>query len=173
MERPGTRLPYPSGVATSSPWLDVTYSTPSYELNAPHHYLPARTNNPSGYEFPSDSIWPASPPRKDLYAEDALLAHPLVSPIATKDWAGSCLVFIGTGQDLSTDEDSYVSALAAKQGVKWYLRNMKLCRIFSRWCWGIYLLRDVFFDGWAGFIMDVVERPESVGTKGQGLRQSR
>lgn len=159
-------VPLPAGVATCSAWLDITHSMPSCEANAKYDYLPSRSINPSGYEFPSDSVWPASPPRNNLYAEDALLSHPLVSPVATKDWTGSCPLFMGTGEELLTDEDKYVSACAAKQGVTVVFEEYEtMPHCFAMMLEHLPIARR-FFTGWVGFMRDVVENPEVVKTKG-------
>lgn len=159
-------VPIPGGVATCSAWLDVTHSTPSCETNAKYDYLPARSVNPSGTEYPHDSLWPTSPPRKNLYAEDAFLKHPLVSPIAAKDWSGSPPLYLGTGQELLTDEDKYVATLAAKQGVPVVFEEyLSMPHVFSAML-GHLPAAQKFFDGWGGFVRDVVERPGEIKTKG-------
>lgn len=160
-------VPIPGGVATCSPWLDITHSTPSCETNAKYDYLPARSINPSGTEYPHDELWPTTPRRKNLYAEDAYLKHPLVSPITSKSWEGSPPLYIGTGQELLTDEDKYVASLAAKQGVQVVFEEyLAMPHVFSAML-GHLPASKRFFDGWGGFVRDVVEEGRgSVKTKG-------
>ena len=46
-----------------------------------------------------------------------MLCHPLVSPLAAKDWTGSCPLFIAYGEEMLSDESQIVAARAAQQGV--------------------------------------------------------
>ena len=158
-------VPLPGGVATCSPWLDVTHSTPSCESNAKYDYLPARSVNPSGPTYPTDELWPTTPQRSALYAEDSFLSHPLVSPITAKDWSGSPPLYIGTGEELLTDEDKYVASLAAQQGVTVVFEEyLAMPHVFSAML-GHLPASKRFFDGWGGFIRDVVEK-KGVETRG-------
>jgi acetyl esterase/lipase len=156
-------LPLPAGVALSSPWVDVTHSSPSCEKNAAWDYLPAPSKN---LKHPSCAAWPTDPPRLHLYAETAMLGHPLVSPLAATSWAGAPPLFIGTGTELMTDEDMTLSAHAARQGVK---------VVFEHYdgmphCFPMLLpalpASVRYFEGWAGFVRGVVEEREKVQTRG-------
>jgi hypothetical protein len=162
-------VPLPAGVATCSPWLDITHSSPSCETNKTFDYLPARSVHPEGMAYPPDSIWPTSPPRKNLYAEDSMLCHPLVSPLAANNWEGACPLYIEVGQELLTDEGKHVAAKAVEQGV--------VC-VFEEYeamphCFAM-VLEELpggrrFFDTWAGFISDVVDG-KKVETSGKMIR---
>jgi acetyl esterase/lipase len=159
-------VPLPAGIAVSSPWGDITHSSPSCDNNRTYDYLPARSVHPTGMEFPPCKIWPTSPPRKNLYAEDALLCHPLVSPLIAKSWEGSPPMWIQTGQELLTDEDKYIAQIAASQGVKVVFEEYET----MPHCFAMVLEKlaasKKCFSNWAGFVSQVVERPESVETKG-------
>ena len=62
-------------------------------------------------------IWPASPPRKNLYAEEACLVNPICSPLAAKILGGVVAqYYLDTGTELLTDEDKHVAMMAAKTG---------------------------------------------------------
>ena len=110
-------LPLPAGCATQSPWLDVTRSMPSINANAEYDYLPAPLTREQASTFPTCEIWPTDPPRGDLYCDTSMLCHPLVSPLAAKDWTGSCPLFIAYGEEMLSDESQIVAARAAQQGV--------------------------------------------------------
>ena len=110
-------LPLPAGCATHSPWLDVTRSMPSINANAEYDYLPAPLTREKASTFPTCEIWPTDPPRGDLYCDTSMLCHPLVSPLAAKDWTGSCPLFIAYGEEMLSDEIQHVAARAAQQGV--------------------------------------------------------
>lgn len=110
-------IPLPAGIAGASPWFDVTHSSPSWE-NCKYDYLPCRkVGEPSELNFHKDDAWPSNPPRNNLYAEDALLCHPLVSPLAAKSWVGSPPIHINVGQELLADENLFVAMKMAKEGV--------------------------------------------------------
>lgn len=158
-------LPLPAGVAVNSPWADITQSSPSCEKNATYDYLPSTNLHPEGREYPPCPIWPANPPRRNLFAEDAVLCHPLVSPLAAKSWVGSCPLWIVTGQELLTDEAKHVAMKAASQSVPVVFEEyeamphtfaMILAVPGSRRC----------FQGWSDFIDAVVKQPKDIKTKG-------
>ncbi len=46
-----------------------------------------------------------------------MLCHPLVSPLAAKDWTGSCPLWFSCGEEMLADEVQSVASRAAKQGV--------------------------------------------------------
>ncbi|KAH7380842.1 acetyl-hydrolase-like protein [Cadophora sp. MPI-SDFR-AT-0126] len=155
-------IPLPAGLAVCSPWTDITHSSPSCSTNRKYDYLPSLAETNTSTRYPPDSIWPANPPRKNLYAEDSMLCHPLVSPLSAKSWSGSPPMFIETGQELLTDEDRYVAMIAARQGVKVvYEEYETMPHCFAMVLEGLDASR-MFFDGWAGFIKGVVEGPEGV-----------
>lgn len=155
-------IPLPAGAASSSPWLDITHSTPSCETNAAWDYLPPPTHNP---QYPPDALWPVEPARGTLYADDALLLHPLVSPITAKSWAGSCPLYIATGKELLTDEDKHVAGKAAEQGVSVVYEEYEA----MPHCFAMLLETlpgaKKMIGRWAGFIGDVTAG-RSVQTSG-------
>lgn len=159
-------VPLPAGIALCSPWADITHSSPSCEINGTYDYLPPQSAAGKRREYPPCSIWPASPPRNNLYAEDAVLCHPLVSPLATKSWAGSCPMYIETGTELLTDEDKYLAQKAVSQGVPVVFEEYEA----MPHCFGMVLEAlpgsRRFFTGWSEFITQVTRDPESVKTRG-------
>jgi acetyl esterase/lipase len=159
-------IPMPAGIACNSPWMDITHSSPSCDINAKYDYLPPRALNPKGPEFPPCPIWPTDPPRRNIYAEDAVLCHPLVSPLAAKSWEGSCPLWIETGQELLSDEDVYVAMKAAQQGVKVvFVEFEAMPHCFAIIMEGLENSKKCF-DLWTGFIRAAVEDPESIKTRG-------
>lgn len=163
-------VPIPAGIALCSPWADITHSSPSCETNATYDYLPPQSATSEKKEFPPCPIWPADPPRNNLYAEDALLCHPLVSPLATQSWEGSCPMYIETGTELLTDEDKYVAQKAAAQGVPVVFEEYEA----MPHCFGM-LLETLpgsrrFFTRWSEFISQVVRDPGSVRPGGVRIK---
>jgi acetyl esterase/lipase len=163
-------VPLPAGVATSSAWCDISHSSPSCSANRHYDYLPSHHDIPeTGPVYPACGIWPAKPPRKQLYADDAVLTHPLVSPIIAKSWEGACPIYMQTGEELLSDEDKFVSCKAAKQNVTVVYEEYEA----MPHCFGMVLealpASRLFFNRWAGFISDVTNGRQVV-TKGTLVR---
>jgi acetyl esterase/lipase len=159
-------VPLPAGIACNSPWIDITHSSPSCETNAKYDYLPARSAHPKGMEFPPCPIWPSDPPRRNIYAEDAVICHPLVSPLAAKTWEGSCPLWIETGEELLSDEDKHLAMKAARQGVKVVYEEFEaMPHCFAMIIGGLEGSRKCF-NSWSGFIRAAVEDLESIKTCG-------
>jgi acetyl esterase/lipase len=110
-------IPLPAGVAMVSPWLDITRSLPSIESATTYDYLPPPSATEKR-EFPPCEAWPAKPPRADLYCDGSALMHPLVSPLAAKDWSNSPPLYFTVGEEMLRDEDAVLAQRAVKQGVK-------------------------------------------------------
>ena len=104
-------MPLPAGVAVNSPWVDITHSSPSCNANQDFDYLPSMdVQLVMEPRRPRCAAWPSDPPRSTLYAEDALVMHPLVSPLLAASWAGAPPVWICTGRELLADEDKFTAA---------------------------------------------------------------
>ncbi|KAL8891828.1 MAG: hypothetical protein Q9215_001153 [Flavoplaca cf. flavocitrina] len=110
-------LPVPAGASSSSPWLDLSRCMPSVLSNVQWDYLPPPDGVDPVSRFPHDKIWPTDPPRGDLYCDLTMLDHPLVSPLAAKDWTKSCPMYFCSGEEMLADEGKAVASVAAKQGV--------------------------------------------------------
>ncbi|KAF1836979.1 acetyl-hydrolase [Decorospora gaudefroyi] len=109
-------IPLPAGIAMTSPWLDITRGLPSIESGVKYDYLPPPSQTDQR-EFPHDEAWPTNPPRADLYCEGSALMHPLVSPLAAKDWSSAPPLFFSVGQEMLRDEDAVLAQRAVAQGV--------------------------------------------------------
>lgn len=114
----------PAGVATVSPWCDVTRSMPSVVHNAKYDYLdpPRQTPNQGTIYRPSiseDSEWPRTPPRVDIYSNASSVLHPLVSPLAAREelWKGAPPIFITMGEEGLMDEDLILARRLHQAGV--------------------------------------------------------
>lgn len=158
----------PAGLALSSPWMDVTRGLPSIEDNAKFDYLPPPSKT-SADSFPPCEIWPSKPPRGDMYCETSALCHPLVSPLAAKDWTGAPPVYMTMGQEMLEDECRVVASHLARQGV------VTVVDVYEAMphCFPMLLAQHPAhkgaFDAWAGFITACVENPSSLSTKGTWL----
>ena len=131
----GTELtpPLPAGIAGCSPWIDVTrcfgglsdFTTGSEETCGPTDYLPTSVVNARA-EYPESPGWNAEVRKKmemsQMYAADALLSHPLVSPILAESWKGkdgvSVPVWISVGDECLRDQSLWATHYLRKQGVR-------------------------------------------------------
>ena len=161
-------LHLPAGVATSSPWTDLTMSMPSVTENAKWDYLPPPKKESMRSQFPACELWPTEPTREDLYCEISMLIHPIASPIAAQssDWKGACPVFILCGQELLTDESRILSRRLAREGVPVELEEYES----MPHCWPMVLrgteVSRKSFAAWADFISRAA-KGEKVETRGR------
>lgn len=158
-------LPLPAGLALSSPWLDVTRSMPSLENNAHYDYLPPPSMTRKA-TYPPCPIWPTNPPRADLYCDGPSLCHPLVSPLAQKDWRGAPPIHISVGEEELTDENAIFAQRLAKQSVE---VNWEQYEAMPH-CWGLIMAdmetSRVQVQSFADHIKRFVERPGDVKLEG-------
>lgn len=150
-------IPLPAGLALSSPWMDITRSLPSIEGGVKYDYLPTPSQVDSR-EFPKDDgVWPSNPPRADLYCEGSALMHPLVSPLAAKDWSKAPPLFFSVGDEMLRDEGAVVAQRCVKQGVTVVWRDFEA----MPHCFGMLIESNpasaVHFEEYAGFCRDIVE----------------
>lgn len=112
-----TPILLPAGVAIHSGWTDLTRSMPSIRDNAAYDYLPPPFTRDYMIRIPPCDIWPADPLRGDLYCDTSMMCHPLVSPVASQTWRGSCPLWLCYGQEMLVDEGKAIAKTAATQGV--------------------------------------------------------
>ena len=158
-------LPLPAACSTVSAWLDLARSMPSITKNAHYDYLPPPISREKASRYPHCEAWPTDPPRGDLYSDTSMWCHPLVSPLAAKDWTGSCPLWFSYGEEMLADEVRAVASKAAKQGVT---------VVSEQWeamphCFALILLGSAMskkaYQNWATFCQDVV-KGEKLRTKG-------
>ncbi|KAI0477715.1 Alpha/Beta hydrolase protein [Xylariaceae sp. FL0804] len=113
-------VPLPAAVTANSPWCDLVQSLPSWATNLKWDYLPAANLLSSSsssankrsqqQQPPPDEIWPARPPRRHLYVDDAHMLHPLASVHLARSWRGSPPVYLCCGWECLADEVRYLAA---------------------------------------------------------------
>lgn len=111
-------VPLPAAVACNSPWLDITQSSPSWELDnpSPYDYLP-KPELVAKANIKDCDIWPATPPRKNLYVDDDLVTHPLASVVMSRSWKGSPPVYMCTGWEILAFENKFLAKKLESEGV--------------------------------------------------------
>ncbi|GAB1315763.1 hypothetical protein MFIFM68171_05973 [Madurella fahalii] len=183
-------LPLPAGVAVNSPWLDLTHSSPSCTANAAFDYLPtpeqqrlAEAKRPPCAAWPPDNTTTDTttattatghPPRKHLYAPDALLTHPLVTLLLAPSWRGAPPTYICAGWELLADEDRHAARKMWRDGA----RTVVLEEYEGMpHCFGLVLphLKEArrCLAGWAGFIKGAVAAAGEGRDGGGGVGESR
>lgn len=159
-------IPLPGGVAPNSAWADMNHCLPSWHRNAHYDYLPCIQNsdlpppqNTPTMDYPPCPIWPATPPRVDLYCEGSMLTHPLTSPLAAKPeaWKDAPPFFFVYGEEMLGDEGRIVAQRIARQGGRvWFEGFEAMPHVFAPIFEGADVGRRCF-EGWAGWMGKVVE----------------
>ncbi|KAK2757354.1 hypothetical protein FQN54_004868 [Arachnomyces sp. PD_36] len=169
-----TPIPLPAGAATNSPFCDVNRSLPSVVSNAKYDYLEPPIQVPGTlfkpYPFPSDSIWPPTPPRVDLYVNANATAHPLVSPVISsqKMWENSPPVFITMGEEGLSDEGLHLARTIHRAG------STALVERFEGMPHCFALIAPTThagkrcLQGWADFCLEAVRGGGKVERRGDG-----
>lgn len=158
-------IPIPAGIATISPWLDITHSLPSIEENVKYDYLPQPSPTFASACPPCD-IWPSNPPRVDIYCDGSALVHPLVSPLAAMDWKMAPPVFIGCGEEMLADEGALFAKRLVKQGIKVVWEQYEAMPHCFAMLFQGHPSGRMFFTEWAKFIKMVADKPSEVNTQG-------
>ncbi|KAF2111713.1 alpha/beta hydrolase fold-domain-containing protein [Lophiotrema nucula] len=149
-------IPLPAGTALVSPWLDVTRSLPSVEALAKYDYLPPPSHT-ANMKYPPCDAWPANPPRADLYCEASAMLHPIVSPLAARDWKNSPPVFFSLGEEMLRDEDAFLAQRLLSQGVKVVYREFEAMPHVFAYMLEYHPASSVHFSEFAEFCKGVVE----------------
>ncbi|KAJ5749093.1 uncharacterized protein N7511_010789 [Penicillium nucicola] len=159
----------PGGLAAVSPWCDITRSMPSVTRNELFDFLDAPPGTDTPFEpipLPADDIWPASPPRVDLFCNASIVLHPLVSPLTAPAelWKDAPPIWISTGEEGLTDEGLIVARRIHLAGVP------IVAEMFEGMphCHALLLIETVqgrrFFESFASFCRDAVAgRVQSTG----------
>ncbi|KAF2723076.1 hypothetical protein K431DRAFT_283241 [Polychaeton citri CBS 116435] len=158
--------PLPAGASANSGWFDISRSMPSLSTNAKYDYLPPPEHDTCGIPFPADGVWPTNPLRGDIFCNLTLLDHPLVSPMVASSWHSSPPLWLETGEEMLSDEDSVLAARAAGQGVQVVWEQYEaMPHCFSMLLPGLET-SDRALISWGEFCRACVEDPESVKTSG-------
>lgn len=113
---------------------------------------------------PADGIWPASPPRRHIFVDDAYLLHPLASLHLNSSWEGSPPIYICTGWENLADEDKYLAAKLTKDGVTVVFEEYEAMPHCFAMLLGHTPAAKRCFEGWTRFITAAVEGPKSMNS---------
>ncbi|KAK7435254.1 hypothetical protein CaCOL14_012903 [Colletotrichum acutatum] len=162
-------IPLPAGLALNSPWMDITQSSPSWDANGEFDYLPTGEVY-AKYNPPPCEAWPAKPPRTNMYADDDLLAHPLVTLLMSRSWAGAPPVYICTGWELLADEDKYMARKLHQDGVPVVFEEYE----GMPHCFALILTKIPnarrCFEGWTNFMKRAVTSPETIDSRATSIK---
>lgn len=160
-------VPLPAGASADSGWFDISRALPSIVSNAKYDYLPpANHDKDATARFPKDDVWPTSPPRGDLFCDLSLLDHPLASVVLADSWATSPPLWLCTGEEMLTDEDTLVASRAAQQGVKVTFEQYEAMPHVFQLLLPFLPNADRCLRSWGNWARKCVEEPESLGTSG-------
>lgn len=110
-----TPLPKPAGIAVLSLPGDFVHSLPSFEGNRAHDlFLEVPWHQA---DYPSCPLWPASPPRPDIYCPTMSFLHPLVTLALVKSWAGAPSMWLASGEEVFADGAKAVARRAARDSI--------------------------------------------------------
>ncbi|KAL7788195.1 alpha/beta hydrolase fold domain-containing protein [Trichoderma ceciliae] len=165
------QVPLPAGVACVSPWVDITHSSPSWQGEDPHpfDYLPKPRPDLEA-KIPPCEIWPATPPRKRLYVDDDLAAHPLATLIMNRTWEGSPPMWMCTGWELLAYEDKALAMKLIADGVPLVFEEYEA----MPHCFALLLSRlpssRRCLESWAHFIRSSVENPGAIESRATTIK---
>ncbi|MCJ1310211.1 hypothetical protein MMC25_003873 [Agyrium rufum] len=149
-------LDLPAGVSALAPGLDLSRCMPSIQANAIWDYLPQPERDIGGL-FPRDNVWPAKPPRGDIYCDTSMLCHPLVSPLSASEelWRGAPPVQMIYGSEMLLDEGKVVARRMARAGVQVVWEEWEaMPHCFPQWL-GYLEASDRAVRNWGRFAKDV------------------
>ncbi|KAM0341872.1 hypothetical protein ACHAPU_009808 [Fusarium lateritium] len=160
------QVPMPAGVALNSPWLDITQSSPAWEVSTPtpYDYLP-KPEAMADRTTPPCEAWPANPPRQNIYVADDLAAHPLASLVMARSWKGAPPIYLCTGWEILAYEDKFFARKLEADGVRVVFEEYEgMPHCFAM------MLRNApatprCYNGWAGFIRAAVEDPNKIESR--------
>ncbi|KAI1337028.1 alpha/beta hydrolase fold-domain-containing protein [Xylariaceae sp. FL0016] len=156
-------VPLPAAVTGNSPWCDLVQSMPSWATNEKWDYLP--NSKLLDATTPPDDIWPAKPPRKHLYVDDAFMMHPLASIHLSSTWEESPPVYICCGWECLADEDKYLVSKLVKDGVTVVFEEYEaMPHVFASILTQIPESRRNL-QGWTRFISAACENPRDIQSK--------
>ncbi|RCI10290.1 hypothetical protein L249_8553 [Ophiocordyceps polyrhachis-furcata BCC 54312] len=156
-------LPLPAGVAAASPFIDFSLSSASFRspVGPAFDYAPRQADLAHHILEPC-AAWPASPPRRYLYADDELISHALVSPITTASWHGSPPTYVYAGWELIADDARFFARHLAAQHVPVVFEQYQaMPHVFPLIFPAVPSTRRCF-EAWASFIRTVVDDPSAV-----------
>ncbi|KAF2186604.1 alpha/beta-hydrolase [Zopfia rhizophila CBS 207.26] len=109
-------VPFPSGFACVGCHMDMTVSFEFTDLNLKYDFLlpepPAMSD-----KMQKCAVWPSDPPRGDMSCEISALCHPLISPIASRNWRLLPPMFLAYGEEYLGREGKHVAQRAVQDGV--------------------------------------------------------
>lgn len=157
-------IPIPAATACNSPWLDIAHGSGPHYGKTPEAFDYLCSPGDMGREgLEPCAIWPASPPRKYMYAADDLMTHPLVSPVMRRDWtAGFPPVYFCAGWERLAYENKFMAQKLWRDGVTMVFEEYEA----MPHCFAMTLLNLAeskrCMASWAGFIQRAVEDPRSL-----------
>ncbi|KAL7929053.1 alpha/beta hydrolase fold domain-containing protein [Trichoderma chlorosporum] len=157
------KVPLPAGTACVCPWVDITQSSPSWHVEDAHpfDYLP-RLRPDFEARVPPCEIWPAKPPRKFIYVDDHLAAHPLSTLIMNPSWEGSPPIWMCTGWEILSYEDKALAMKLFADGVPLVFEEYEAMPHVFPMCLPHAPSSRYCVESWVNFIRRAVESPKTI-----------
>ncbi|KAK4077927.1 uncharacterized protein Triagg1_3621 [Trichoderma aggressivum f. europaeum] len=157
------KVPLPAGVSCISPWIDITQSSPPWHVEDAHpfDYLP-RLRPDFEARVPPCEIWPANPPRKFIYADDDLVAHPLSTLFMSRSWEGSPPVWMSTGWEILSYENKAFAMKLFADGVPLVFEEYQAMPHVFPMCLARAPSSRRCLESWADFIRCAIENPGAI-----------
>lgn len=163
----GRRVPLelPAGLTLNCSYVDLTDALPSWFHNGEYDILEIQ-QPPLLPTYPSDSVWPSTPPRGSVYTHESSLDHPLVSVCAAADWSGAPPMWFAAGaEERGLDGQRIIASTAHSQGVMVLWDEYEgMCH-----CWAMILYKlpqsKHCFDAWAEACRHMGENPDQNATQ--------
>ncbi|PNP48224.1 hypothetical protein THARTR1_10365 [Trichoderma harzianum] len=157
------KVPLPAGVSCISPWIDITQSSPPWHVEDAHpfDYLP-RLRPDFEARVPPCEIWPANPPRKFIYADDDLVAHPLATLFMSRSWEGSPPVWMSTGWEILSYENKAFAMQLFAEGVALVFEEYEAMPHVFPMCLAQAPSSRRCLESWAGFIRRAMADPGAI-----------
>ena len=160
-------VPLPAAVSAAAGWFDISRALPSITGNSKYDYLPPANHDDAVSRFPSDKIWPTTPPRGDLFCDLSLLDHPLVSPMLADSWAGAPPLYFYTGEEMLTDEIKVLASRAAQQNAKVVFEEYQAMPHVFAMLLPHLAASEKCVKSWGKFLREAVERGGMEGWTGE------
>jgi len=98
------------------------------------------------------------------------MLHPLVSPLAAKDWRGAPPIFFSVGQEMLRDENAVLARRLATQDVKVVWREFEAMPHVFAMMVGWTPQARLHVEETAKFCRDVIEDPGKVESEGKFIK---
>ncbi|CAG8961502.1 hypothetical protein HYFRA_00013853 [Hymenoscyphus fraxineus] len=139
----------PAGLAIVSGVADLTNALPSHKELEMIDVMPPEPTMNILPNFPSCEIWPATPPRGNLYCDISMMRNPITAPSMATDWTGSPPLWFAAGQEQFSDGIKILVKAAVRQKVPVFFQEYENMPHCFMWIIGDPPQARRAWEGWA------------------------